>query len=42
MFTKFVMKAVPRMIANPALAIEMAPAIVIAGAAVAVYDLVNQ
>ena len=42
MFAKFVMKAVPRLIANPAMAVEMAPVLVVAGVAVAIYDLVNK
>ena len=42
MFTRFVMKAVPKLIANPAMAVEMAPALVVAGAAVAIYDWINQ
>lgn len=42
MFTRFVMKAVPKLIANPALAVEMAPVLVVAGAAVAIYDWINQ
>lgn len=42
MFARFVMKAVPKLIANPVLAVEMAPVIAVAGAAVAIYDLVNK
>ena len=42
MFARFVMKAVPKLIANPAMAVEMAPVLVAAGVAVAIYDLVNK
>ena len=42
MFARFVMKAVPKLIANPVLAAEMAPVLLVTGAAVAIYDLVNQ
>lgn len=40
--TKVAAKVVPKLIANPVLAVEMAPVLVAAGAAVAIYDLVNQ
>lgn len=40
--TKVAVKVVPKLIANPVLAVEMAPVLVAAGAAVAIYDLVNQ
>ena len=40
--TKVAVKVVPKLIANPVLAVEMAPVIAIAGAAVAIYDLVNK
>lgn len=42
MFQKFVMKAIPKLVANPALAVEMAPVLIVAGAALAVYDLVKE
>ena len=40
--TKVAVKVVPKLIANPVLAVEMAPVLVVAGAAVAIYDLVNK
>ena len=40
--TKVAVKVVPKLIANPVLAVEMAPVIAVAGFAVAVYDLVNK
>lgn len=40
--TKVATKVVPKLIANPTLAVEMAPVLVVAGAAVAIYDWVNQ
>ena len=40
--TKVAVKVVPKLIANPVLAVEMGPVIAIAGAAVAIYDLVNK
>lgn len=42
MFAAFATKLVPKLIVNPALAVEMAPVLVVAGAAAAIYDLVNQ
>lgn len=42
MFARFAMKAFPKLIANPVLAVEMAPVIAVAGVAVAIYDLVNK
>jgi len=46
MFAHFAMKistkVLPKMIANPALAVELAPVIAVAGVAVAIYDLVNK
>ena len=40
--TQVAVKVVPKLIANPVLAVEMAPVLVVAGAAVVIYDLVNQ
>ena len=40
--TKVAVKVVPKLIANPVLAVEMAPVIAVAGVAVAIYDLVNK
>jgi len=40
--TKISTKVLPKMIANPALAVELAPVIAVAGVAVAIYDLVNK
>lgn len=40
--TKVAVRVVPKLIANPVLAAEMAPAIAIAGVAVAICDLVNK
>ena len=40
--TKVAVKVVPKLIANPALAIEVVPVIAVAGVAVAIYDLVNK
>lgn len=40
--TKVAVKVVPKLIANPVLAAEMAPFLIAAGAAVAIYDLVNK
>lgn len=42
MFTRFMMKAVSKAITNPAMVVEMAPVIAVAGVAVAIYDLVNK
>ena len=40
--TKVAGKVVPKLIANPVLAVEMVPVIAVAGVAVAIYDLVNK
>ena len=40
--TKVAVKVVPKLIANPVLAVEMAPVIAVAGVAVAIYDFVNK
>jgi len=42
MFTKFVMKAGIKLISHPTMAAQMAPVVLVAGAAVAIYDLFNQ
>lgn len=41
MFTKFVLKMAPKVMANPAIALEMAPWLLAAGAVMAVHDLIN-
>lgn len=41
MFTKFLTKAGTRFIANPALFVEAAPFLLVAGAAILVYELVT-
>ena len=46
MFAHFAMKistkVLPKMIANPALAVELAPVILVVGAGAAIYDWVNK
>ena len=39
--TKIATRVVPRLIANPVLALELAPVILVAGAGVAIYDAVK-
>jgi len=39
--TKIATRVVPRLIANPVLALELAPVILVVGAGVAIYDKVT-